>query len=76
MGQSKKRSITEVICNTLTGLVIAYFVWSLAVIPMASIFMWDMNSLLWWQVTSFNVLFTLVSVARGYFWRRLFNRGD
>jgi hypothetical protein len=76
VSQSKKRSITEVICNTLTGLVIAYFVWNLAVVPMAFSLGWNMNALLWWQVTTFNMLFTVVSVARGYFWRRLFNRGD
>lgn len=76
MAQAKKRSILEVVCNTLTGLITAYLTWNLVVIPFANSANWDMNVLVWWQVTIFNFLFTTVSILRGYFWRRLFNKGD
>ena len=76
MSQTKGRSLTEVVCNTVTGLVVAYFVWNYVILPYAVSQSWDMNVLVWWQVFMVNIVFTVVSVVRGYFWRRLFNRGD
>ena len=63
----------EVSCNVFSGLVTAYITWCYIVIPMSIKYNWDMNMLLFYQVCVTNTCFTIVSIVRGYFWRRLFN---
>ncbi len=70
---TKKGSIFEVTCNTFSGLVTAYLTWCYIMIPMSISNSWDMNELLFYQICITNVCFTVVSIIRGYFWRRLFN---
>ena len=75
--QTKKRSIIESCCNTLSGLVLAYFIWDLLVIPVYINKMHlDMNQLSVLAVFGVNIIFTVVSVVRGYVWRRFFNMID
>lgn len=66
--QTRKGSLLEVCCNVGSGFVVAYFVW-LFLIP---VLFPDIktNASQGFGVTS---VFTVVSVARGYVWRRLFN---
>lgn len=74
--QTKKGSIFETSCNVFTGLVTAYLTWQFIVLPIAKSHGWDMNNLVMYQIFATNVCFTVVSVVRGYFWRRLFNSFD
>jgi hypothetical protein len=67
MGQSKRASIIEQVLNTASGFVVAWLVWMFVVAPL-------------WQIPydpvgglGITAIFTVVSVIRGYLWRRLFN---
>ena len=71
--QTKKGSLFETCCNVMSGLILAYFTWTYIMIPLSVSFSWDMNTLQIKQVFLFNGIFTLISIVRGYFWRRLFN---
>lgn len=66
MNQSKIESLIEVFFNYLSGFVLAYFIYAVVVIPSPRI------SSSAFAVTS---IFTLVSIARTYLWRRFFNAG-
>jgi hypothetical protein len=65
--QSKRGSFTEACLNTASGFVVSLFVWHWVAkwygIPMPL----DENL----QITA---IFTVVSIARSYVWRRIFNR--
>lgn len=74
--QSKKRSITEVCCNTGTGILTAYLTWIYLVNPSAALLECDLNALGTFHILLINGLFTVVSVVRGYVWRRFFNMFD
>jgi hypothetical protein len=67
--QTKKGSIFEQCCNIGSGFILAMLLWNFVVIHMI-----DANGYAALnqnvQITS---LFTVVSLVRGYFWRRLFN---
>ncbi len=65
--QTKLGSITESVLNVLSGLLISFFTWTLIVAP---IWGFDLPVL---EIFSINVIFTVISIARGYLWRRLFN---
>jgi len=71
--QTKKGSIFEICCNVFSGLVTAYLTWCYIMIPISVEYGWDMNKLLFYQICITNICFTIVSIIRGYFWRRLFN---
>ena len=69
MNQTRLESFIEANINTFSGFGISLLFWVLVVIPV-----WDLN------VTMFDNLmitccFTVLSVARGYVWRRFFNAG-
>lgn len=68
--QSKTISLVEAILNTLSGLFVAYFVWIFIVSPIWGI---EMSTI---DIFGINAVFTVVSVARSYLWRRLFNKGE
>jgi membrane protein implicated in regulation of membrane protease activity len=74
--QTKKRSLLEVCCNVGTGILTAYLAWQYIVIPWAKICRLDLNCLIGFHVVLINLVFTVVSVVRGYLWRRIFNRLD
>jgi hypothetical protein len=65
--QTRKGSLVESLAGTAIGFIISLLVWQFIVRP-------------WWHLqTSFvenleiTTLFTVVSIARGYFVRRMFN---
>lgn len=67
MRQSKRESLIEACLNTASGFLVSLFVWHWVAkwygIPMPI----SLNL----EITG---IFTAVSVARSYLWRRLFNR--
>lgn len=65
--QTKKMSIIESILNVSTGFIISTITWLYIIGPMFNI-----NSDLK-QSLSITFLFTIISIIRGYVWRRLFN---
>lgn len=67
MRQSKLTSLVEVCLNVGSGFILAFVVWQ------GLAWAYDIDMPLWrnFQITT---IFTLVSLARGYVWRRIFNR--
>lgn len=67
MSQSRKMSAIEQICNVGSGWFLSFLLWSFVVAPI-----WGMK-----VTTTDNLgitaIFTIVSVIRGYIWRRAFN---
>lgn len=68
MSQTKLESIIEQVCNTCSGMVIAYLTMQFILAPMLGIKISPHENLV---VT---IVLTVVSVLRGYFWRRFFNK--
>lgn len=68
MNQSKLESIIEQIVNVSSGMFIAYFTMQLFLAPMLGIHISPHENII---VT---LVLTVVSVLRGYMWRRFFNR--
>jgi len=67
--QSRKHSLFEQCCNVGSGFIISLAYWQLAIVP--QIDGRDMTMTLNLIVT---LQFTIISVTRGYLWRRFFNR--
>jgi len=63
--QSKLESVLEVTCNTMSGFLVALLWWEYVILPNVGVF----SS--WIIVGSFTVL----SILRGYMWRRIFVTG-
>jgi len=76
MTQSRKRSAFEVICNIGSGIITSFLTWKLIVMPFAEVFKIDLNYLTVFGTIIMVSTFTIVSILRSYFWRRLFNRSD
>jgi membrane protein implicated in regulation of membrane protease activity len=70
MSQSRIFSMIEVVCNVASGFVIAWLIWVFLMPPLFGI---STNASQGFWVT---VLFTTVSIIRGYIWRRLFNNRE
>ena len=66
--QTKLESLTENILNVLSGLVLSIFVFQPIVFEIYDITLSSTQNI---QIA---VIFTLVSIARGYVWRRFFNK--
>jgi hypothetical protein len=68
--QTKKHSATEVVSGTAAGLVLAWVAGQYAIYPYFHVHVdaWLNLKLTCW--------FTVVSIIRGYVWRRWFNRMD
>jgi len=66
MKQSRLESMLEITANYTSGFVIAWATYAYIVLPIP----WLMRSPFW--VT---VLFTVISIARSYYWRRFFEAG-
>ena len=64
MNQSKLESTIEIFFNYLSGFLMAWATYAFIVLPTP----WLRESAFW--TTS---LFTIISIARSYFWRRFFN---
>jgi hypothetical protein len=65
--QTKLGSFLEVSCNVLSGLLTANLTWIYIVAPIYG-FTNGKH-----EILMINLIFTVVSIIRGYFWRRLFN---
>jgi len=64
--QKRRHSIWEALLNTISGFLVSFFL-SLAVLPL---FGFPASA---GQAFSITMIFTVVSIVRSYFWRRLFN---
>lgn len=66
--QTRLSSLTEQLLSTAIGFIVSLLVWELVVKPL-----WHIQTSISdnFQIT---VLFTVVSICRGYWVRRLFNR--
>lgn len=67
MGQSKMASMIEQLCNIGSGFIIAIILWAYVVTPYLGI-EYDMIQNLY-----ITTLYTVVSMVRGYLWRRVGN---
>jgi len=66
--QSRQHSIIESICNVASGFVISLAVWEFVIEPLFGIEKRLLDNI---GITG---IFTVISIARGYIWRRLFTR--
>ena len=66
--QRRSTSAVEVFCNVASGFVLAMLTWELIIEPVFGI---EKDLASNFGITA---IFTAVSLARGYAWRRLFNR--
>ena len=66
-GQSRTQSLIEATINVASGFLVSLAVWSWVVVPVWNLPVTMAENL---QIT---MLFTVVSVARSYIWRRIFN---
>jgi hypothetical protein len=66
--QSRTHSLAETSLNVASGFIVSFVVWELVVKPVWLIETSIAENL---QITA---LFTILSIARGYVWRRLWNR--
>lgn len=77
-GQSKRHSMLEAATNVLSGMLIALTISQLAHVfePQIQKYIW--KDFVWKLTLSSNIVMTttltVVSVARGYVWRRYFNK--
>jgi hypothetical protein len=68
--QTPHQSATEIVTGTLAGLALAWIAGQYWIYPLFNV---HVDYLLNLKMTA---LFTVVSIARGYVWRRWFNRFD
>lgn len=66
--QTKLESAIEQICNVGSGMIIAYAIMELVLAPTLGIGITPMQNV--WTT----IVLTVVSVLRGYVWRRIFNK--
>ena len=66
--QTRLSSLTESCLNTASGFVVSWLVWVYIVVPYWNLPVRAADNL---AITG---MFTVVSIARTYVWRRLFNR--
>lgn len=78
MGQSKRHSVIEAVVNVFSGMFIAF-----AVSQLAHVYQNEIRQYLWegftWELSVSSNIFmttilTVISVIRGYIWRRVFNK--
>jgi hypothetical protein len=70
MNQSKLESLLEQFVNIFFKFWVAVSFWKWAIIPLAEAGYLDFS-----EPLPITVLFTVLSLAQGYFWRRVFNAG-
>ena len=68
IGQSKKTSILEVICNTGSGFIIAW------ILTMYMLPLFDIKNINMSGGFTITTIYTVVSLIRSYLWRRYFNK--
>lgn len=67
MSQSRRHSLLEQLLNVGSGFLISLAVWTWIIVPVWHLPVHPAENL---QITA---VFTVMSIARGYVWRRLFN---
>ena len=68
INQSKKSSLVEQLLNVGSGFIISLFVWTWLIVPVMEFEVSAQDNVL---VT---LIFTVISIIRGYAWRRIFNK--
>jgi hypothetical protein len=68
MEQSKAESVIEQTCNMGSGFILAALTWAYLVAPLIR-----MDWITIDDPIPITIIFTIISMARGYFWRRFFN---
>ena len=66
--QSKLSSLMESLLNVGSGFFVSLLLWSFVIVPLYGIEVTVIQNL---EITA---IFTVISVIRGYIWRRVFNR--
>lgn len=66
--QSRLSSFIEQLLNVGTGFIVSLLFWTFVVVPV-----WDLN-VNHTENLQITFCFTILSVVRGYVWRRLFNK--
>jgi hypothetical protein len=66
--QPKKHSVMETCCNVGSGFIVSLIYWQLFVVPQV-----EGQELTGWLNISITLQFTVISIVRGYVWRRYFN---
>lgn len=78
MNQSKRHSLLEACLNVFSGMVIAFIISQLAHCYEAEIQRYIWSGFVWNLSVGSNIIvtvvLTIVSIIRGYIWRRIFNR--
>jgi hypothetical protein len=69
MNQTKLESFIEQCLNTASGFIISLIVWTAIIVPV-----WDLQVNMI-QNINITLIFTILSIVRGYVWRRFFNAG-
>ena len=67
-GQSKRHSFIEQVFNVGSGWLLSLLVWTFLIAPL-----YDVNTTLE-ENMGITIIFTIISIIRGYIWRRIFNR--
>ena len=67
MEQSKLASLIEAVLNTASGFIVSLLFWSWVVVPL-----WDLDVTMNENLV-ITACFTVISIVRGYVWRRVFN---
>ena len=65
--QSKLESLIEISINITSGFILSLLIWIYIITPFYNIKVTMQENL------SITLIFTIVAVIRGYFWRRFFN---
>lgn len=71
MSQSKKHSMLEQMFDTTTGFAISFCVWEFILKNLINNGHLSIDNSF-----AITTIFTVISIVRGYFWRRIFNRID
>lgn len=70
MNQTKLESLFEKLCSVASGFVMALAIWEYVIRPLVHSGVLSVDNSL-----TITLIFTVVSIIRGYFWRRFFNAG-
>lgn len=72
--QSKEKSFLEAALNALSSLITANITWIWIIMAWVHMLNINANNFTLLQMTIVNSVFTVVSMIRSYFWRRVFNK--
>ena len=70
MEQTKLESLIESILNQFSGIIVAFLTWVYLVSPLFNIPYQG-----FWRNLGITLIFTSISILRGFLWRRVFNAG-